>query len=170
MDADLLSNALSEDESNKKAKEVEIQIIARLRRHTNDPQFIELGRRLEELKDRLERGLLTSVSFLKSLLEIARDVVKAEKQVDPVEEQDRGVAALTDLFSEVRTENTPIIVERIVADIDNIVKIVRFPGWQQTIAGEREVKQALRKTLLKYKLAHEQDLFDRAYAYIEQYY
>lgn len=170
MDADLLSNALSEDESGKRAKEVEIKIIARLRRHANDPKFIELGRRLEELKDRLERGLLTSVSFLKSLLEIAREVVQAEKQVDPVEEQDRGVTALTDLFTEVRTENTPIIVERIVADIDNIVKIVRFPGWQQTIAGEREVKQALRKTLLKYKLAHEQDLFDRAYAYIEQYY
>jgi len=47
---------------------------------------------------------------------------------------------------------------------------VRFPGWQQTIACDREVKQALRKTLLKYKLHQEQDLFDRAYEYIKQYY
>jgi type I restriction enzyme R subunit len=29
---------------------------------------------------------------------------------------------------------------------------MRFPSWQQTIAGEREVKHALRRTLLKYKL------------------
>jgi type I restriction enzyme R subunit len=68
------------------------------------------------------------------------------------------------------TASTPVVVERIVADIDAIVKVVRFPGWQQTIAGEREVRQALRKTLLKYKLHQEQDLFDRAYAYIAQYY
>jgi type I restriction enzyme R subunit len=47
------------------------------------------------------------------------------------------------------------MVKRIVNDIDQIVRIVRFPGWQQTIAGDREVKQALRKTLLKYKLHQE---------------
>ena len=62
------------------------------------------------------------------------------------------------------------MVERIVSDIDAIVRIVRFPGWQQTIASEREVQKALRKTLLKYKLHHEQELFDRAYEYIKQYY
>ena len=74
------------------------------------------------------------------------------------------------LFNEVRNNNTSIMVERIVNDIDQIVRIVRFPGWQQTIAGDREVKQALRRTLLKYKLHQEQDLFDRAYEYIKQYY
>ena len=46
----------------------------------------------------------------------------------------------------------------------------RFPGWQQTAAGEREVQNALRRCLLKYKLHTDQDLFDRAYAYIVQYY
>ena len=63
-----------------------------------------------------------------------------------------------------------MIVERVVADIDEIVRQVRFPGWQQTEAGEREVKKALRRSLLKYKLHTDQDLFDRAYAYIVQYY
>jgi type I restriction enzyme R subunit len=111
-----------------------------------------------------------SISFLKRLLEIAREVVEAEQQVTPEEEQDRAIAALTELFNEVRSQNTPVVVEPIVADIDAIVKVVRFPGWQQTIAGEREVKQALRKTLLKYKLHQDQDLFDRAYGYIAQYY
>jgi type I restriction enzyme R subunit len=88
----------------------------------------------------------------------------------PVEELHRGKAALTELFGEVRNNSTPILVERIVTDIDEIVRVVRFPGWQQTIAGDREVKQALRKTLLKYKLHQDQDLFDRAYEYVKQYY
>jgi hypothetical protein len=36
-------------------------------------------------------------------------------------------------------------VERVVAAIDEIVRLVRFPGWQQTTAGEREVKKALQR-------------------------
>lgn len=169
MDADVLADLLQNPDP-KKTKEIEIKIIARLRKHKDNPAFIELGQRLEELRDRHEQGILNSISFLKQLLEIAKEVVEAEKQVDPAEEQDRAIAALTELFNEARGSSTPVVVERIVADIDAIVKVVRFPGWQQTIAGEREVKQALRKTLLKYKLHQEQDLFDRAYAYIAQYY
>ena len=34
-------------------------------------------------------------------------------------------------------------------DIDEIVCHVRFAGWQSSHAGERQGKQALRKTLLK---------------------
>ena len=40
--------------------------------------------------------------------------------------------------------------------------MVRFPGWKNTSAGEREVQKAIRKTLLKYKLHKDQELFDRA--------
>lgn len=69
-----------------------------------------------------------------------------------------------------KTKNTHVIVERIVTDIDSIVKQVRFDGWQATAQGEREVKQALRRTLLKYKLHTDQELFDKAYGYIRQYY
>jgi type I restriction enzyme R subunit len=47
---------------------------------------------------------------------------------------------------------------------------VRFDGWQTTHAGEREVRNALRKTLFKYKLHQDQELFDRAYGYIRTYY
>lgn len=57
-----------------------------------------------------------------------------------------------------------------VKNIDKIVKNVRFDGWQATAAGERQVKQALRAQLLKYKLHTDQELFDRAYGYIRQYY
>jgi hypothetical protein len=40
------------------------------------------------------------------------------------------------------------------------------PGWQQPIAGEREITQALRRTLRKDKLHQEQDRFGRADASI----
>ena len=73
-------------------------------------------------------------------------------------------------FQEVRNASTPVIAERVVADIDEIVRLVRFPGWQDTQAGDREMRQSLRRVLLKYQLHREQELFDRAYAYIRQYY
>ena len=165
---DVLEDLASDPD--KKSQEIELKIAARLRRHTTDPKFVALGQRLEELRQRHEAGLLSSIDFLKHLLGLAKDVVAAEKTVDPEEDIDRGKAALTDLFQEVRTPSTPIIVERVVSDIDAIVRVVRFPGWQQTSAGEREVKRALRKTLLKYHLHQEQELFDRAYAYIKEYY
>ena len=96
--------------------------------------------------------------------------MKAEQQTDPVEERNLAKEALTELFKEAKNKNTHIIVERIVADIDDIVKKVRFDGWKNTSQGEREVQQALRRTLLKYKLHSDQDLFDKAYGYIRQYY
>jgi type I restriction enzyme R subunit len=130
----------------------------------------ELARWLEDLKNRLQQGFLNSVEYLKPLLDLARDVLRTEKGIDPEEERNRAKAALTELFQETRTADTPVVVERIVNDIDEIVRIVRFPGWQQTIAGGREVKKALRKTLWRYKLHKDQDLFDRAYAYIKEYY
>ncbi|MDQ3747670.1 MAG: HsdR family type I site-specific deoxyribonuclease [Acidobacteriota bacterium] len=167
---DSILEEISAAKDSVKAKAIEIKIIARLHKHQNNPQFVQLSLQLEELKDRHYKGLLNSLEYLKYLLEIAKKVVEAEREVDPEEEQDRAIAALTELFQETRNGDTPVIVERIVEDIDSIVRIVRFPGWQQTSAGEREVQKALRKTLLKYKLHHEQELFDRAYGYINQYY
>jgi type I restriction enzyme R subunit len=125
---------------------------------------------LERIKDRHEQGFLTSLQFLKEILELAKDVVEAEQHTDPAEERDRAKEALTELFNEAKHTNTHIIVERIVADIDEIVKKVRFPDWQHTSQGERLVQRELRRTLLKYKLHTDQELFDKAYGYIRQYY
>ena len=169
LDADVIED-LMKTKDTKKTKLIEIEIVNRLRKHKGKPKFEELGKRLEELRDKAERGLINSVDFLKHLIQLAKDVVAAEKE-DETEEERRGTkSALSELFLEIRTDQTPAIVERIVNDIDEIVKIVRFPGWQSTAAGEREVKKALRKTLLKYNLHTDQDLFDRAYAYIREYY
>lgn len=170
LDAQVLEEFLREIEPEKRAKEVEIKLVSRLRRHFGNPKFTALGERLEKIKERHEQGFLTSLEFLKQILDIAKEVVEAEKEVNPEEERDRAKEALTELFSEAKNSNTHIIVERIVADIDDIVKKVRFPDWQHTTQGERLVQKELRRTLLKYKLHTDQDLFDKAYGYIRQYY
>ena len=73
----------------------------------------------------------------------------------------RGKPALTELFEQARRDETPVMIRRIVDDIDAIVCQVRFDGWQSSHAGEREVKIALRKTLFKYKLHQDTELFQR---------
>jgi len=170
MDAELLEAVLGTPDPDTKSKEIEIKIAQRLRKHLHDPRFRELGERLEDLKQRHEQGLLVSIDFLKNLLDLARDVVAVEQVAEPLVKEELGKAALTELFEEAKNDKTHIMVERLVNDIDEIVRLVRFDGWQNTHAGEREVKLALRKTLFKYKLHQDQNLFDRAYAYIREYY
>lgn len=170
MDAEVLEGLLGTKDPEKKSKEIEIKVIARLRKHKDNPKFVALGERLEKLKEKHEQGLLHSIEFLKQLLLLARDVVEAEKSVDPVDEQSKAKAALTELFAEVKNGKTPVVVERIVTDIDEIVRMVRFPGWQNTKAGEREIQKALRKIIyVKYQVK-DQDLFDKAFMYIREYY
>lgn len=168
MDAAVLEELL--DDPDKNVIEVEIKISTRLRRHGNSAVFVALSERLEALRLKHEQGVLASLEFLKQLVDLAKDVVQAEKAVPEAAQEDEGKAALTELFETVKNGDTPVIVERVVSDIDDIVRQVRFAGWQHTDAGEREVKKALRRSLLKYQLHTDQDLFDRAYAYIVQYY
>ena len=171
LDADLIDDFIEKQKDLKKTtKKVEINLVAKIMKHAKDPKFIKLGEKLETLREKHEQGLLTSIEFLKLLLELAKEAAQAEKEVVPDQEVDKGIAALTELFNGVKNSNTPVIVERIVADIDSIVKIVRFDGWQSTTAGKQEVKKALRSVVwIKYKIK-DRDVFDKAYNYIEQYY
>ncbi len=170
MDPEVLEGLLEDENPGKRSVEIEVKILRRLKSHRGKAEFVELGERLEKLREKHEQGLLHSTDYLKALTDLARDVVAAERAVVPEEDQDLAKAALTELFESTRTQDTPIIVERVVSDIDDIVAQVRFPDWQNTTAGERLVKQALRKALLKYKLHRDQDLFEKAYSYIRQYY
>jgi len=170
MDAELLEAVLGNPDPEKKAKEISVKLTGRLRKHTGNPQYKALAVRLEDLKNRHQQGLLLSIDFLKELLKLAKDVVKMERETPVEEDIDRGKAALTDLFEEAKNGETPIMVRRVVDDIDEIVRAVRFDGWQATHAGEREVKKALRQTLFKYKLHQDAELFERAYGYIREYY
>ena len=171
LDAALIDEFIEKQKDIKKTTmKVEIDLVAKIQKHSRNPKFQKLGEKLEELREKHEQGLVTSIEFLKLLLELAKEAVRAEKEVVPEEEIDRGKAALTELFNGLRNDKTPVIVERIVSDIDDIVKIVRFDGWQKTTTGKNEVKKALRSVVwIKYKIK-DKDVFDKAYSYIEQYY
>ncbi|WP_081210525.1 type I restriction endonuclease subunit R [Salegentibacter sediminis] len=169
LDADVIEDIFNNPDP-RNAKRLEKMLIKRFKKHGNDPKFKKLSDRLEELRDRAEQGLITSIEFVKELCKIAKETVQAEKEVEQMVQEKTPQAALTELFLELKTNQTPAVVSRIVEDIDSIVRIVRFPGWQGTAAGEREVQQSLRKSLLKYKLHKDQVLFDRAYGYIKEYY
>lgn len=171
LDAQLIEDFIAGNEDAKKrAKKIEIDLVARIRSHDKDRRFIKLGERLEELREKHEQGLITSIEFLKHLLELAREAVQAEKEVVPEEEIDRGKAALTELFNGVKTSKTPVIVERIVKDIDDIVRIVRFDGWQDTTTGRKTVKKEVRAVISVRYGIKDKDVFKKAYSYIEQYY
>jgi type I restriction enzyme R subunit len=166
LDADVIDDIAKSGNSKKLIKILK----GRLKGHPGDPIFKDLSERLEQLRDKAEKGLIMSIEFVKELCKLAKETVEAEKEKMNQAEQQNAKAALTELFLETKTDQTPAVVERIVNDIDQIVKLVRFDGWQTTAAGEREVQKSLRKALLKYKLHKDQALFDRAYAYIKEYY
>ncbi len=169
LDADVIDEIAGSRDPNK-VKQLEKALAKRLKKHGGDPRFKELSERLEQLRDKAERGLIASIEFVKELCKIAKETVQAEKEALSEDEQKSARAALTELFSELKTEQTPAVVERIVNDIDAIVKVVRFDGWQDSSTGQKQVQKALRQSLLKYKLHKDDELFDRAYGYIREYY
>ena len=106
---------------------------------------------------------LTNISTRESHLWVPANILRGS----PL---DRAKTTLTELIQQTRSADTPIVVERIVDDIDDIVRKIRFPEWQATNAGEREVRKALRRTLFKYKLHTDTELFEKAYGYVKEYY
>lgn len=169
MDANVIEDIFN-NPNPKRIKQLEKALVERFKKVGNLPAFKSLSERLEALRDKAEKGLIASIDFVKELCKIAKETLQAEKELEAEVQEKTPKAALTELFLELKTDQTPAVVERIVEDIDAIVRIVRFPGWQQSNQGEREVQKSLRKALLKYKLHKDQLLFDRAYAYIKEYY
>ncbi len=155
LDVDLLEAVLGNSGPEKKAKEISIKLSCQLRKRVGSPTFKALSEGLEDLRSRHRQGLLLSIEFLKEPLALAKEVIKAERETPVEEEIDREKAALTDLFEEAKNGDTPVMVERVVDDVDDVdelVRAIRFDGWQATHAGGREVKKALRQTLFRYKL------------------
>lgn len=176
LDGDVLDE-LIENHDHKEVKKIEQVISSRIQKNINKGRgkFIELADKLEELKVKYENNYKTSLEFLKELIELAKEVLRREKDFASEESEvyaikKTGKTALTELFNDVKTKNTHVIVERVVNDIDNIVSVVRFDGWQQTSKGTREVMMALIGELAKYKLHTDKELVSKAYEYIEEYY
>ena len=171
MDAQIIERFIEGDtDAAKKKKKIELDLAAIIRKHPDDPRFVALGARMEKLREEHESGLLTSMAFLKALLDLAKEAAQMEREVIPENQEDKGKAALTALFQSIRNENTPVIVERIVSDIDGIVKIVRFEGWQNVPTGRKTVSRSLRDVVMRKYRIKDTEVFDKAYSYVEQYY
>ena len=174
VDSDVI-DAVLEDEKAREKKIVEIEKMLRLRlgEHKGDPNFKKFAEKLDELRERMAQNLISSIDFLKQLLVLAKDLLEEEKKkTEPQDKRAQARAALTDLFQSIKTEETPIIVEQVVNDIDNeVVNIVRqFNDAFQSVTARREIKKKLRSILwVKYQIK-DNDVFERAYQYIEMYY
>ena len=174
VDAGIIDSIL-EDEKKLQKKIVEVEKMLRLRlgEHKDNPNYKKFAEKLDELRERMAQSLISSIDFLKQLLEMAKELLEEEKKVDqPQDKRAQARAALTDLFQSIKTDATPIIVEQVVNDIDNeVVNIIRqFNDAFQSVTARREIKKKLRSILwIKYQIK-DNDVFERAYQYIEQYY
>ena len=170
LDAQTIEDLMEGKRTDVPTDEIEKQITARIARHLNNPVFVELGQRLNALRERYADIQQSSLDFLRELLILARDTVAAEKALHDVPREEQGKAALTELFEALKGEQTPIIVENVVNRIDEVVRGVRFEGWQSTIRGDQEVRQALRKTLYVQFKIRDNDVFEKALGYVREYY
>ena len=165
------------NEGKKNRTIIEIQKILKLRlgnpKFANSKEFKQLSEKLKELQERLRQQQISSIEFLKSLLTLAKETLETEQKLEqPQDKRQQARAALTELFESIKTPETPIIVENVVNDIDTqVVDIVRrFNNAFKTITGQNEVRKMLRTILwLKYKIK-DNDVFEKAYKYVEMYY
>jgi type I restriction enzyme R subunit len=163
------------------AAEVVDNIASRLRKRLegnngSHPAYKSLSERLERLRERQLAKAHDSVDFLRDLLDLARDLAAAEKAEDMSGAAgldllpDPNVGALTQIFEEYKPEGVPVIVGKVVNDIDAIVKEVRWDGWNNSKEGDKAVRIAIRKVLVRYGLPASGELFDHAYAYVSENY
>ena len=128
----------------------------RLKRKLTDsrghPVWRALSEQLEELRRAHVAGAKGSVEFLKRLLEVAREVVEAERadaegRLDQFEVLDPDKGALTQILEEYAPPGVPVLVKNVVEEIDSIVRPIRGTGWQESQPGDREVRRQLRLVL-----------------------
>jgi len=170
LDAQTIEDLMTGKRQDVPVEEIEKQITARIARHLNNPVFVELGQRLNALREKYADIQQSSLDFLRELLELAKDTVAAEKAEAEVPREEKGKAALTELFEALKGDETPIIVSNVVDRIDEVVRGVRFDGWQSTIAGDQEVRKALRQTLYVQFKIRDNDVYEKALGYVREYY
>ncbi len=156
---------------------IEIEKMLRLRLGNppagGEKEFKALVDKLRELQERMAKNLEDSINFLKELLDLAKETLTIEQKLSqPIDKRQQARNALTELFESIKTPETPIVVENVVNDIDEkVVSIVRrFNNAFHVVSGQQEVRRELRSILwLKYKIK-DQEVFEKAYKYVEMYY
>jgi type I restriction enzyme R subunit len=156
-------------------QKLEERIQKRFGDETSEKVWRSLAERLEMLRLSRISSAEESVDFLKRLLELAKDLLEAEKaddegRISEIKVLDPRKGALTQIFEECRPDGTPVIIETVVEQVDSLVSPVRGTGWQSSHPGDRTVRQELRLILKNSGLPPAGELFDRAYAYIRENY
>jgi type I restriction enzyme, R subunit len=156
-------------------QKIEQRIQKRLNGGPGDRVWLSLSERLELLRLSRLSSAQESVEFLKHLLELAKDLIDAEKadeegRISEVEILDTRKGALTQIFDEYKPEGVPVVIESVVEQVDALVAPVRGSGWQTSHPGDRTVRRELRLILSNNGLPPSGDLFDHAYAYIRENY
>jgi type I restriction enzyme R subunit len=154
---------------------LEARIQARLKIDPSHKVWKSLVERLELLRLSRIASAAESVEFLRHLLELARDLLEAEKaddegRIGDIKVVDPRKGALTQIFEEFKPEGVPVVIEGVIESVDALVQPVRGTGWQTSAPGDRLVRQELRLILKNSGLPHSGELFDRAYAYIRENY
>jgi type I restriction enzyme R subunit len=154
---------------------LEARLRQKLAGPTVHPVWRSLADRLEDLRRARMETARDSVDFLKRMLDLARQMVGAERaeaeaRLDRFQILDPDRGALTQILEEYSPPGTPVIVEHVVGEIDAIVKPIRGTGWQESQPGDREVRRQLRLVLKNNGLPPQGELYDRAYAYIREHY
>lgn len=154
-------------------------IEARLHRRLAESDSLvyrSLAERIEKLRARAIENVEDSLAFLKAALEIAQDVVAADRAAEAGD--DAALERLADprrgVLTQIVEENTAPglheIVPEIVDRIDAIVAEVAYTGWTGSDAGDKRVRRELRTALKQFGLPIKGDLFDKTYEYIRENY
>ena len=156
-------------------KRLEARIQARLSVDPSHKVWKSLVERLELLRLNRIASAAESVEFLRRILELARDLLEAEKaddegRIGEIKVVDPRKGALTQIFEEFKPDGVPIVIEGVIESVDALVQPVRGTGWQTSAPGDRMVRQELRLILKNNGLPYSGELFDRAYAYIRENY
>jgi type I restriction enzyme R subunit len=154
---------------------LEARIQARLNIDPTHKVWKSLVERLELLRLSRIATAAESVEFLRHLLELARDLLEAERaddegRIGDIKIVDPRKGALTQIFDEFKPDGVPVVIENVVEQVDSLVQPVRGTGWQTSHPGDRLVRRELRVILNNNGLPHAGELFDRAYAYIQENY
>jgi type I restriction enzyme R subunit len=147
----------------------------------DSPKYRSLAERLDRLRQAQFDSASDSIDFLKRLLDLAREVVAADREVraEATEEQEaeeagllpeQRIGALTEILKEYKPDATPEIINGVVEEIDAVVMATRFSRWQTSREGERAVKTAIRKALNKFGVPPSGQIFDKAYDYVAEHY
>lgn len=172
-----------EEVEDKSAAEILDTIYARLKKRLegpngNHPVYRSLAERLERLRERTLADAEQSIEWLREAFTAAKDLTAAEKAEDEAGAggldllPDPNVFALTQIFREYAPPDTPVLIERVVQEVDVIVKEVTAgnAGWASTQKGDMAVRKEVRLVLKGKGLHTVPGLFEKAYAYIAEHY